>query len=143
MLTQVVGSRVYDFSYAAGRRDLAMVIGVAVSTDDTVYLLTRSSEIIPDAPWDRTGSPAKIGKYTIGPEWGTEELIKEFGKYGQGDGQFIWPTGIALDSSSKRLRHRRVAEPGRGARRRRQPPGPLGRGGRRPGRAEPPVGNRL
>ena len=100
MLTQVVGSRVYDFSHAAGRRDLAMVIGVAVSTDDTVYLLTRPSEIIPDAPWDRTGSPAKVGKYTIGPEWGTEELIKEFGRYGQGEGQFIWPTGIALDSRS-------------------------------------------
>ena len=100
MLTQVVGNRVYDFSYAAGRRDLAMVIGVAVSTDDTVFLLTRPSEIIPDAPWDRTGSPAKVGKYTIGLDWGTEELILEFGKYGQGEGQFIWPTGIALDRRS-------------------------------------------
>ncbi len=98
MLTQVIGTRVYDFSYAAGRRDLAMVIGVAASTDDTVYLLTRPSEIIPDAPWDRTGSAAKVGKYTFGPEWGSEELLLEFGKYGQGDGQFIWPSGIALDS---------------------------------------------
>ena len=98
MLTQVIGSRVYDFSHTVGRRDLAMVIGVAAASDDTVYLLSRPMEIIPDAPWDRTGGMSKVGKYTIGPDWGSEELVVEFGKYGQGDGEFIWPAGIALDS---------------------------------------------
>ncbi len=98
MLTQVVGSRVYDFSHTVGRRDLSMVICVASASDDVVYLLSRPMEIIPDAPWDRVGGMSKVGKYTIGPEWGSEELVAEFGKYGKGDGEFIWPAGIALDS---------------------------------------------
>ena len=98
MLTQVIGNRVYDFSHTVGRRDLSTVIGVVIASDDVVYLLSRPMEINPDAPWDRTGGMSKVGKYLIGAEWGSEELIVEFGKYGQGDGEFIWPAGIAMDT---------------------------------------------
>jgi len=99
MLTQVVGNRVYDFSHTVGRRDLAMVTGVVTGNNDIVYLLSRPTEMDPDAPWDRIGKMSQIGKYYIGTDWGSEELIKEFGSYGQDDNQFIWPAGIAIDKN--------------------------------------------
>lgn len=99
MLTQIIGNRVYDFSHTVGRRDLAMVTGVVTGANNTVYLLSRPTEMDPDATWDRIGKMSQIGKYSIGPDWGSEELIKEFGSYGLDDDQFIWPAGITIDKN--------------------------------------------
>ena len=81
MLTQVVGNRVYDFSHTVGRRDLAMVTGVVTGNNDIVYLLSRPTEMDPDAPCDRIGKMSQIGKYYIGTDWGSEELIKEYAEF--------------------------------------------------------------
>ena len=71
---------------------------VAVGSGDVVYVLLRGSENISNVPWNQTGNGAKVGKYTMGTVPGDEELVANIGRdYGDGDGQFIWPAGIALD----------------------------------------------
>ena len=98
MLTQVAGSRVYDYSHAVGRRDMGNPIGIAVGPDDLVYVVNRQQEQISGVPWNKTGVHAKIEMYTIGTEAGDEEDVGSFGGYGDGEGRLIWPAGVALDS---------------------------------------------
>ena len=90
MLTHVVGERVYDFSHVVGERDLGLVVGVAIGSMDTVYVLGRPKEVIEGVP--------KVSRLTIGMTPGDEELVARFGQYGDGDGQYIWLVGIALGS---------------------------------------------
>lgn len=99
MLTQVAGSRVYDFSHAVGRRDMGNPIGVAVGPGDLVYALSRQHEQIPGVAWNMTGVNAKVEMYTIGTVPGDEEDAGSFGGYGDGEGKLIWPAGIALDGN--------------------------------------------
>ena len=98
MLTQTVAGRVFDYSHAVGSRSGPHPVGVAVGSGDTVYTITRQYEQISNVAWNKTGLFAKVGKYTIGTVSGDEEFVAEFGKYGDGDGELIWPAGIALDS---------------------------------------------
>ena len=98
MLTQVVAGRVYDFSHAVGGRYLPQPVGIAIGAGDVVYALSRQAESVGNVPWNRTGINAKVGKFTIGTVPGDEEFVADFGKYGDGDGELIWPAGIALDS---------------------------------------------
>ena len=101
MLTQNVANRVYDYSHAVGGGPLtnAFPAGVAVGADDVVYVCCRGEERISDVPWNKTGVSAKVSRIRMGPARGDEELLGEIGKYGDGDGQLIWPAGIALDSA--------------------------------------------
>ena len=55
-----------------------------MASDDVVYVLSRSYPTRPDG--------VRTSVVTLG-----EEFITEFGSYGDGDGQFVWPTSIALD----------------------------------------------
>ena len=100
MLTQVVSDRVYDYSHAVGGGPLEDVcpIGLAVGSDDVVYVCCKGREDNSEVPWNMTGADAKVSRIRMGPAPGDEELLGELGKYGIGDGQFIWPTGVALDS---------------------------------------------
>ena len=100
MLTWVVADRVYDYSHAVGGGPLHNVfpIGVAAGPDDIVYVCCRGREAESDVPWNRTGAGAKVSRIRMGPDRGDEELLGELGKYGDGDGQLIWPAGVALDS---------------------------------------------
>jgi len=63
--------------------------------DGTVYITNRGSETISNVGWNRTGVGQRISKVTIGDEWGQEEFLGEYSRYGDGDGQLIWPAGIA------------------------------------------------
>ena len=98
MLTQVVAGRVYDYSHAVGGNFMPLPIEVALGAGDVAYVLSRQYEQISDVPWNRTGLLTRVGKYTIGTVPGDEERVSEFGSYGDGDGEFIWGAGIALDS---------------------------------------------
>jgi DNA-binding beta-propeller fold protein YncE len=69
----------------------------ALGKDDVVYVVNRGSESISNVSWNRTGVGARVTKVTIGTEPGDEEFIGEFSKYGSGDGQFIWGSGIVVD----------------------------------------------
>ncbi len=101
MLTQVAAGRVYDYSHTVGGGQLEdnCPIALALGADDVVYVCCRGREDISEVPWNRTGADAKVCRIRVGAAAGDEELLGEFGKYGDGDGQFIWVAGAALDSA--------------------------------------------
>ncbi len=86
MLTQIVGDRVYDFSHQVGGREMLGDVAVAIGEGDDVYCLVRSAIF------------SIVLRLTIGTVPGDEQIVGQFGKRGDGDGQFVWPTGIAVDS---------------------------------------------
>ena len=98
MLTQTVAGRAYDFSHVVGGRHINRPVAIAVASGDTIYALERPSENIANVPWDKTASGAKVSVCKIGAKSGDEDFLREFGKYGDDDGEFIWPAGMALDS---------------------------------------------
>ena len=103
MLTQTVAGRTWDFSHVVGRVTEAatgfrLPYALALGEEDVVYVLSRGTENVGNVPWNRTGSGSRVSKLTIGMVPGDEELVGEIGKYGDGPGQFIWGTGLALDS---------------------------------------------
>ena len=98
MLTQTVAGRTYDYSHAVGGRYIGQPCSLAVGSGDVVYVLLRGSENISDVPWNKTGTGARVARISVSPVPGEEEFLGESGTYGDGEGQFIWPTGIALDS---------------------------------------------
>jgi DNA-binding beta-propeller fold protein YncE len=77
---------------------MGMAISVAFGSGDIIYVLSRQHEQLADVPWNKTAVHAKVGKYEVPDAPGSEELIFEFGKYGDGDGELVWPTGITTDS---------------------------------------------
>ena len=97
MLTQTVAGRTYDFSHAVGGRYIGQPCSLAMGSGDLVYALLRGSELIGNVPWNQTGSGSRVARITIPTEPGAEEILGEFGKYGDGDGEFIWPTGLDID----------------------------------------------
>ena len=98
MLTRTVAGRTYDYGHCVGGRSSKEPVGLAIGAGDVVYLLGRQYEQIPNAPWNRIGVHSKVNKFTIPITPGDEEFVCEFSSYGDGDGQLIWPAGIALDS---------------------------------------------
>jgi len=97
MLTQTAAGRTYDYSYCVGGR-MGQPASVAIGSGDTVYVLLRGTENIPNVPANRSTSGARIGIYSIGAAAGDEEVVDEIGSAGEADGEFIWPAGVALDS---------------------------------------------
>ena len=101
MLTQTAAGRTFDFSHVVGGRFIPQCIAVAFGPDNLVYVLSRQSESVGNVPWNKTGTYAKVGKCTIGTVAGDEKFVGDFSKYGNGDGELIWPVGIATDSQGK------------------------------------------
>ncbi len=106
MVTQFAAGRVYDYSHSVGRSAQSGIgfsnpAGVAVGAGDTVYVLSRGTETTSNVHWSETGAGARIGKLNIGTTPGDEEFLGEFGTYGVGDGQLIWPAGIVVDHDEK------------------------------------------
>ena len=103
MVTQIVLGRVYDFGYVVGRWGISgpafsVPIKAIVGDDDIVYVLSRGYEIISNVPWNRAAGGTRVTKIDMGKQPGDEELLGEYLKYGDADGQLIWPAGIAADS---------------------------------------------
>jgi sugar lactone lactonase YvrE len=98
MLTQTVAGRTYDYSHAVGGRYIGQPCSLAMGAGGLVYALLRGSENIGNVPWNKTGSGSRVARINIPTEARAEEILGEFGKYGDGDGEFIWPTGLALDN---------------------------------------------
>ena len=104
MLTKTIEGRVWDYSHSVGRAALSGMgfnqpVAAAIGEGNVVYVLSRGSEQVSDVPWNRTGTGARVSVVTIGTATGDEEFVDEFGDYGDGDGELIWPVGIALDSA--------------------------------------------
>ena len=103
MVTKIVADRVYEFERVVGRNGLtgeafSYHVKMVLGDGDIVYVLNRGYEIIPNMPWNRIGAGLRVNKMIIGPEPDDEELLAEFGSYGNRDDQMIWPTGMARDS---------------------------------------------
>ncbi len=82
----------YSFSHAVGEaattgRGFHYPTAVTLGQGGVVYVLNRSTE--------QNFTP-HISKLTIGAP-GEEELLCDFGEYGEKDGQFLWPTSVTLD----------------------------------------------
>ncbi len=82
----------YTFSHVVGRQSTSGVgfhlpTALAIGRNGVVYVVSRGSE---------NSFTTRVSKVTIGAP-GEEEFICEFGKYGEGDGQLLWPTSVALD----------------------------------------------
>ena len=89
MLTTVAAGRVYDYSYCIGMYSTSGVgflvpQDFALGSNDTLYVLNRGVDEI----------TLRISKCTL-----SHEFIADIGRYGMGDGQFVWPTSLALDSA--------------------------------------------
>ena len=83
----------FKYSHSVGRAEhsgpgFRNPRALAISRDGVVYVVNRSFEEIPPA---REG--VRITMFTI-----DEGYVGQFGKGGGGDGQFTWPTSIALDN---------------------------------------------
>ena len=86
-------SRTYEYSHSVGRNEFAGTgfrnpSDMAVDAEGTVYVVNRSYENRPDG--------VRVTACTL-----DEEYISEFATYGEEDGNFIWPAGIALDSEER------------------------------------------
>jgi DNA-binding beta-propeller fold protein YncE len=95
MSTHFFGLKDWTFSYShsVGRNEFAGTgfrnpVDMALGADDVVYVLNRSYENRPDG--------VRVTMCTL-----SEEYIREFGAHGEGDGELIWPTSIALDGEGK------------------------------------------
>ncbi len=97
MLTQTVAGRVYDYSHAVGGLHIPQTVGLAVGEGDSVYTLSRPTDSISGVAWNKTAIACKIAKLSIGTVPGDEEHIQDISRYGDAEGEIIWPAGIALD----------------------------------------------
>ena len=102
MLTETVAGRTYNYTHNVGRGAQSGMgfnwpVAMTFTPDGTVYVANRGSESISNVGWNRTGVGQRISKITIGAEWGDEEFLGEFSRYGDGDGQIIWPAGLTND----------------------------------------------
>lgn len=103
MVTQLVAGRVFDYSRVIGRGAVSGAgfntpIALCLAAEDKVFVVNRGAEYVPGAPWNKMAHGSRIGVFFIGGENEDEEWLTEFGDYGDGTGEFIWPAGIALDS---------------------------------------------
>ena len=88
MLTTVAAGRVFDYSYCIGMygmsgqgfwspQDFALA-------GDTMYVLSRGAEELGQ----------RVSRVTL-----DHQFLGQFGAFGRGDGQFVWPRSIALDDA--------------------------------------------
>ena len=88
MLTTVAAGRVFDYShcmgmYATSGIGFLVPMDFALGSNSTMYVLNRGVDEI----------TLRISKCTL-----NHEFIADLGRFGMGDGQFVWPMAIALDS---------------------------------------------
>ena len=87
-------------------------IGVVVGEGDTVFVLSRQYEQILDVPWNKAATSAQVNRFTITEAAGEEEFLGRFSKYGDAEGELIWPSGIARDWRRQHVRRGRMDEQG-------------------------------
>ena len=102
MLTETVAGRTYDYSHNVGRQSytgtgFSFPVALALGAGGVAYIANRGDEAISNVAWDRTVIGQRVTKLTLGSRIGEEEFLGEFGSYGSGDGQLIWPAGITAD----------------------------------------------
>ena len=94
MLTETVAGRTYDYSHNVGQGASSgpgfyFGVDLALGIDGRAYVVNRGNG---------AGLGQRVTMLDLGGQAGEEEYIGEFGSFGDGAGQFIWPAGIAVDS---------------------------------------------
>ena len=69
-------------------RGFSNPVGLAISGDDRVYVASRANPLQPEG--------VRVGICDLDSEY-----FGDFGSYGSGDGQFVWPTALAFDSHDR------------------------------------------
>ena len=92
MSTQLFGvtSRLYKYSHTIGQRgysgnSFVTALDFALGKENRIYVFNRSTEWRPDG--------VSVTICTI-----DEQFLGRFGRFGYGDGAFVWPSAIAVDS---------------------------------------------
>ena len=73
-------------------------IASACGSGDTIYVLNRQFEEILDVPWNKAALYAEVCSFSMPTIPGAEVYLGTFSGYGDGDGELIWPVGIAIGS---------------------------------------------
>ena len=94
MLTETVAGRTYDYSHNVGQGastgpGFYFGVDLALGIDGRAYVVNRGNG---------AGLGQRVTMLDLGSQAGEEEYIGEFGSFGDGEGQFIWPAGMAVDS---------------------------------------------
>ena len=89
MSTQQTTARAYHYDHTIGMDDFAgrsfrNIVDLAIGPQEMLYVLQRGT------PVHRNVS---VKKCNVNEEW-----FGDFGTYGSGPGQLVWPAGIAIDS---------------------------------------------
>ena len=90
MLTTVAAGRVFDYSYCLGMYGMSgqgfwTPQDMALGNNGIVYVISRGAEELGQ----------RISRVTL-----DHEFLGQFGAFGRGDGQFVWPRSIALDADN-------------------------------------------
>ncbi len=78
---------------------MPLPISLAVGDGDTVYVLSRQYEQILDVPWNKAATAAQLNKFSVPLTPYDEEFLGRISKYGDGEGELIWPCGLARNSA--------------------------------------------
>ena len=90
-----INDRTFTYSFVAGRSEFQGTgfrnpVDFALGPDNLIYVVNRSYESRSDG--------TRMNLFRLGEDG--EEYITEFGGYGTGPGQFMWPMSCALDSNT-------------------------------------------
>ena len=90
MLTTVAAGRVFDYSYCLGMYGMSgqgfwTPQDMALGSNGIVYVINRGAEELGQ----------RISRVTL-----DHQFLGQFGAFGRGDGQFVWPRAIALDGDN-------------------------------------------
>ncbi len=90
MLTTVAAGRVFDYSYCLGMYGMSgqgfwTPQDMALGNNGIVYVINRGAEELGQ----------RISRVTL-----DHQFLGQFGAFGRGDGQFVWPRAIALDGDN-------------------------------------------
>jgi DNA-binding beta-propeller fold protein YncE len=85
-----IRDRIYSYRNCIGRvavngEGFLCPVDLALGANDVAYVVNRSFEYRPDG--------LRVTKCTLGGDY-----LGEFGSGGEGEGQFIWPSAVAVDS---------------------------------------------
>jgi len=97
MQTVMVQGRVYNYSHCVGRNAVSGAgfhypNALTRGEGDVIYVVNQPDELQP---------VPHITIVSVGKDWHQEEHIKDFGGRGDEDGNFIWPSAIALDREGR------------------------------------------
>ncbi|MGE3536226.1 MAG: NHL repeat-containing protein [Candidatus Tectimicrobiota bacterium] len=89
MLTTVAAGRVFNYSYCIGMYAMSgqgfwSPLDFACAANGVLYVLSRG---------DSEGLGPRISKCTV-----DHQFLGQYGGFGRGDGQFVWPVSLAVDS---------------------------------------------